>query len=325
MDKNSPEYLQSIVAACSGAALVVNEAGQVVAVNEPAFVRFGFQKGQWFCELFNNADKAKIDLKFCTGSAEDHLFSLCLTKNEPLAFFGSNLGSDSSLDAAETYVLLRVETQGILSERFNSLPQDRLLHLNRRLEDEMRRRQALELEKATLEQKMQRDQKTHLLTPAAFNEALLQHTELEAATSIVMIFLDLDSFKSINDNFGHDAGDLVIVEMGRILRENLRKNDLAARLGGDEFAVALCGTLSQEEVEQFIQRLQLIISKPLPYIDPVSNEKHFIQMGFTAGIARYPQNTSDISLLLKYADRAMYDAKQHSVDDKPASRGIRPH
>ncbi len=143
------------------------------------------------------------------------------------------------------------------------------------------------------------------------NRTFLQE-ELKTLTSIAdrnnkkiaLIFIDLDNFKFINDTFGHEMGDKLLIEIANRLKHSIRKSDIASRIGGDEFILVLNNINSKQEVEKKIEEIMNILTKPII----IDNNK--LEVTFSAGIAVYPDDTTDISELLQFADIAMYDAKK---------------
>ncbi len=131
--------------------------------------------------------------------------------------------------------------------------------------------------------------------------------KLEAAPThehpLVMLSVDLDRFKPVNDLFGHAAGDHVLTEMSRRLAECVRSGDLVARTGGDEFVLILTDISSQEQVEALCRRLINSIEKPVA----VNEQEVFVSASI--GVAMAPNDTSHATELLRYADIALYEAK----------------
>jgi diguanylate cyclase (GGDEF)-like protein len=119
-----------------------------------------------------------------------------------------------------------------------------------------------------------------------------------------VFFIDLDSFKQVNDRFGHGVGDQLLMAIADILRSCVRANDTVARLGGDEFTILLDSITHIEEVCQVAERIQDRLKIPLAIAD------HSILSGASIGIVlgafRYQQATD----LLKDADAALYQAKK---------------
>ena len=119
-----------------------------------------------------------------------------------------------------------------------------------------------------------------------------------------LLFIDLDRFKVINDSLGHDAGDMLLVEIGGRLRRALRSSDVVARLGGDEFVVILEEAAERHEVERISGELLSVLSQPLQL------SGHECHTTASIGIAMYPSDGADIQTLTKNADMAMYLAKE---------------
>lgn len=124
------------------------------------------------------------------------------------------------------------------------------------------------------------------------------------STSLSVIFIDLDRFKPINDTFGHEAGDKVIIEIAQRLKKKLRDNDIISRLGGDEFVVVLEETEDILSVNKVVTDLLLLIEQPV-YLGT-----HSVSVSGSAGIAMYPDDAVDAESLLRNADVAMYAAKE---------------
>lgn len=121
--------------------------------------------------------------------------------------------------------------------------------------------------------------------------------------SLALMFLDLDHFKDINDTLGHSVGDLLLIELARRLRAELRAEDTVARLGGDEFIILLSG-VDAHSVARAAQKVLDIIAEPYRI------DAYDLSVTGSIGIALYPDDSDDLENLLKSADSAMYHAKQ---------------
>ncbi len=121
---------------------------------------------------------------------------------------------------------------------------------------------------------------------------------------MAVCYLDLDGFKPVNDNFGHDAGDRVLVEISRRIKDAIREDDTVARLGGDEFVVLLVGMEAPEECAGSLNRLLDAIHRPIEV------RGQSIRISASIGVALYPEDDHDPDTLLRHADQAMYVAKQ---------------
>lgn len=117
-------------------------------------------------------------------------------------------------------------------------------------------------------------------------------------------FVDLDGFKSINDQFGHAVGDQVLMHMAKRLKAALRDGDTLARLGGDEFVAVLGDLESVQDLGPLIQRLQMLAAEPV-MLGPLT-----LTVTASIGVTIYPTDASDAEHLLRHADQAMYLAKQ---------------
>ena len=136
------------------------------------------------------------------------------------------------------------------------------------------------------------------LFTAALEDAIAEQDKF------VVLFMDLDNFKVVNDSLGHDAGDVVINTIGQRLKTCLRDADTLARLGGDEFTAILANAPSPEQTEDLCQRIISEISAPLQY------EERDLRLGISIGAVRVPEDAATVTDILKFADAAMYDAKQ---------------
>ena len=126
---------------------------------------------------------------------------------------------------------------------------------------------------------------------------------------VAVMFLDLDSFKSINDNYGHRVGDLLLKGVGQRISGILRREDILARLGGDEFAVLLPQITTADDAGVVSEKICLEIRKPW------SISGHSFTTTLSIGIAIYPQDGESGEELLINADRAMYNAKLSRKDN----------
>ncbi|RLA70348.1 MAG: hypothetical protein DRG09_03445 [Epsilonproteobacteria bacterium] len=121
---------------------------------------------------------------------------------------------------------------------------------------------------------------------------------------LVLMFLDLDGFKRINDSLGHDVGDKVIHIIGERLKRSIRKEDMVARLGGDEFLVMMKDINDDKDILVEARRILQIVD------EPISIKNHTLYTSVSIGISRYPLDAVSADNLLKYADTAMYKAKE---------------
>ena len=133
-------------------------------------------------------------------------------------------------------------------------------------------------------------------------EAALAHARRHTET-VALLLIDLDHFKPINDKHGHDAGDLMLQNIGLRLREHVRAGDSIARLGGDEFAVLVCGSDAEAHSRDIAARLLDELAKPVRY----GAER--LTVTISIGVALYPQHAGTFTALYKAADEMLYRVK----------------
>lgn len=122
--------------------------------------------------------------------------------------------------------------------------------------------------------------------------------------SLAVCFLDLDGFKAINDQYGHESGDQLLVGITESLKHVLRAEDTQARLGGDEFVLLLSDITSPEECSRILERILAAISRPVQVGDVA------VSVSASIGVCLYPDDNVDADTLLRHADQAMYLAKE---------------
>jgi len=120
-----------------------------------------------------------------------------------------------------------------------------------------------------------------------------------------LFFIDLDHFKEINDSFGHDVGDDVLKAVTKLFKEKLRQEDTLARLGGDEFAVIIENLKSVDDASVLAEKIVAIFKEPIVLDD------YPFYLSCSIGISLFPEDDDDVRNLLKYADAAMYKAKEN--------------
>ncbi|MFT5661499.1 MAG: diguanylate cyclase (GGDEF)-like protein/PAS domain S-box-containing protein [Sulfurimonas sp.] len=161
-----------------------------------------------------------------------------------------------------------------------------------------------------LEYQANHDALTKLPNRLLFHDRLMQGIEKAKRyeKQLAVFFIDLDRFKQINDSLGHDIGDKVLQEVADRLMEVTRKGDTLARLGGDEF------TILMEDLKK-AQDASILAEKILQsLIEPIRVRDHILYISSSIGISLYPQDADDAISLLKYADAAMYKAKDEGRD-----------
>lgn len=150
------------------------------------------------------------------------------------------------------------------------------------------------------------DTLTGLLNRWQFGQRLEQAIaeSMRQGEPFALLLLDLDDFKAINDGYGHAAGDQVLIEVARRLKGVMRASDTLARLGGDEFTVLLQPLSGPQEAQERAKQLLQVLCQPC--------RMHGFELNFGAslGIATCPGDARDAPTLMRYADMAMYQAKE---------------
>jgi diguanylate cyclase (GGDEF)-like protein len=157
-----------------------------------------------------------------------------------------------------------------------------------------------------LEHVARHDPLTDLPNRHLFSDRLQQALVLARRQRLVLaiVYIDLDGFKHINDNFGHLAGDELLVTVSGRIKDALREVDTLARLGGDEFAAVLVDVQGLEECQDLIQRVLFACA------EPVAIGSRTAQVSASIGLTLYPMDDGTPEELLAHADKAMYQAKK---------------
>ena len=162
------------------------------------------------------------------------------------------------------------------------------------------------------------DSLTGLHNRAFFSRRLarmLQDAQIQG-TGIAVLYMDNDHFKEVNDRYGHAVGDLLLVEVAKRIRAQLREGDLVARLGGDEFAVLLAPVHEVHDAIRIADKITAAMKAPL------AGRRERIVPSVSIGVAAYPGHGESADQLLRVADRAMYQAKKKR---RGSSHMFEPH
>lgn len=168
-------------------------------------------------------------------------------------------------------------------------------------------------ESKLIDQKMrvlaQKDALTGLYNRVYFMERINQIINQRDITQFSLLFLDLDSFKEINDTLGHHAGDKFLIEISRRLQEFLKDDQLIARYGGDEFVILLKNYADKDKIINISREILEIINRPYDY------EENLLYVSASLGISIYPKDGKSSDELVQNADIAMYVSK-NAHDEK---------
>lgn len=161
-------------------------------------------------------------------------------------------------------------------------------------------------EKHLLENLAHRDVLTDLHNRAYFERRLSEDMVRanQEKTSLALLYIDLDGFKPVNDQHGHETGDSVLREVAIRLRKGLRQNDIVCRIGGDEFAVILPGASSSDDAGAIAGQMIARLSQPYEIMGGIQG------LSASIGIAFLSKDVQQLQELVRKADSAMFRAKQ---------------
>ena len=158
-----------------------------------------------------------------------------------------------------------------------------------------------------------RDPLTKLHNRRAFDEKARQAWETATKDNVPLAIMicDLDHFKRVNDEYGHQAGDKVLVAVAEALVASVRPADVVARFGGEEFVVLVVGTTAESGVVSVAERCaNAVRALPIPDLIPGASRRQTISIG----VAKYGRSTQSIDQMIADADKALYDAKRSGRD-----------
>lgn len=167
-------------------------------------------------------------------------------------------------------------------------------------------------------QEMERNLHTDRLTSVLNRESLIAQIEFRIRSAsasnplcFALMFIDLDKFKTINDQYGHDEGDKVLIEAAAQLRGAMRRDDAVSRFGGDEFMIYLHGVSNAAVAAAIAEKLRLCLRKPI-----AGRNDAVYQIDASIGFAIYPDDGLDVETLLRVSDHRMFDKKRAKKQDE---------
>lgn len=239
------------------------------------------------------------------SSAQEALqYAISLKRDIPFIFISNKTDIDSAVE------VMRLGASHYLNK--NNLNKLGFV-IKRELEESHFRNQHQDVKKDLLQSEYrllymtQHDGLTHLFNRNAIEHLLrreIAHAD-KRHILLAVLFLDLDHFKNVNDSMGHKIGDELLKEVARRLNHMLRPRDIIGRLGGDEFIIILPDIHSTEDVIATAERIRA------EFEIPIHIEKNQVTVTTSMGISLYPINGKDVDMLIKNADIAMYQAKEH--------------
>jgi len=246
--------------------------------------------------------KESEQVKVMVKESADELAAINVTLNEELADKGHLPEIESAIEKSEA-VEAKVQEAS-----------DKLAIVNQALEVEVKERHLLELQLASVLEQQEETRHTSLHDPLTglpnrelFNDRLalgLAQAKRHGRTLAVM-FMDLDSFKAINDTYGHDAGDSVLRMVAERLKENTRIDDTVSRHGGDEFLYLLFEMKDDKHAAFIAEKIIKAIQAPCEICTDT------LSVSPSIGIAVFPKDGKTADDLIKNADTAMYEAKRN--------------
>jgi diguanylate cyclase (GGDEF)-like protein len=167
-------------------------------------------------------------------------------------------------------------------------------------------------------QEMERNLHTDRLTGVLNRESLIAQIEFRLRTAsqsntplhFALMFIDLDKFKTINDQFGHDEGDKVLIVAAAQLREAMRKDDAVSRFGGDEFMIYLHGVSNAATATAIAEKIRRRLCEPI-----AGRNDATYSIDASIGFAIYPEDGLDVETLLRVSDHRMFDQKRANRQD----------
>jgi diguanylate cyclase len=150
------------------------------------------------------------------------------------------------------------------------------------------------------------DQLTGMMNRRGFDNHLKLMYEYASlkGKQFAILYMDLNKFKQVNDTYGHNIGDALLIKVASILKNQLRAYDGLSRLGGDEFAVVVNKYASKQELVELVNRLKLSLDHPMLI------EGNTVNVGISIGFAEFPYDARDLDKLIAVADEAMYQSKR---------------
>lgn len=302
--KRSKEFLQNVINAIPDPVFVKDKRHRWVVLNEAYCQFLGYP-------LYQLLEKSDYDF-FPTPEAD------AFWHQDELVFI-----SGKPAENEESFTDARGITHSIATKR--SLHKDAAGNLflvgvirditERKQMEEQLKRTATELARSNNELKLSEhrlrylayhDSLTALPNRKLFYERLAQAIEWARHNEqlVALLFLDLDGFKQINDNQGHDMGDLLLKAVGERLTRSLRSSDTVSRLGGDEFTVILPAIPSLPDAARVAQKLLTTITEPFLL------KGQTIRITVSIGISLFPLHADEMDKLIQNADAAMYRAKE---------------
>lgn len=283
---NSENRLSTLLDNIADAVVVIDMRGKISLFNHSAEEMFGYSKDEMIDKnvsiLMNGKDRSRHD---------DYMHHYMRTGESKIIDIGTRQLTALTKDGNEILIGLSInEVESEEGPQFIGVMRDMTAHRR-------------ELDKLT--QRADYDSLTGLLN----RHALFKRLEAAVAkakrdeSQACFMFIDLDGFKAVNDNHGHDAGDELLRQVAVLLREKTRESDIVCRFGGDEFCILFEGIKGCDGMKKLSEKIVSAFQTPFQILD------NRAEVTASIGVAFYPDDSEDDGDLLKHSDSAMYDAK----------------
>jgi diguanylate cyclase (GGDEF)-like protein/PAS domain S-box-containing protein len=325
---------KEIIDGLHDAAVVIDEQFNVVHANPNLYRTMGWSRKR--CAKAIEAGLNHFDWMHAGETSEREWAQKCFTNGRPLTQAEVHLTLKGDVEGLFqlNYVPLKNENDSIvgLALVYRDVSDEAKLQKEYRVLLDKEKERADELERLVEERTRQlkdalkevvqlsrTDALTGLLNRRAFEEAVAPMMSLSERhfRHGAILLCDLDHFKAVNDTFGHQAGDVVLVETAKALKNSVRKEDVVCRYGGEEFVIFL-SEIQRENVMITANRCLNAI-KNIPVQDLVKGKKD--QQTMSMGVALFPEHGSHLSDLIGLADQALYVSKESGRDRFNISEG----
>ena len=295
------QSLAATVFEASSTGIIVCDSSRAIIRANAAFLRLtGFN----IIEL-----KGKNPSLLSSGRHSDSFFEDMYLRLDSTGFWSGNMWNKTKNNELALHA---ISINVVLSEGDDSRPLYYVANYQDITEQDRVGREALH--RAT------HDPLTGFLNKKALIEDLKRHILLSKrhGRKLALFFLDLNSFKPINDTYGHEVGDLVLKRVADRLKTLFRESDLMARAGGDEFIIAALNIVGSSDVNVLVDRIKEVIGEPIDGLVGDSGDTSSLatdvplRVGVSVGVAIFPDHGETADELIEFADQKMYVDKRRS-------------
>ncbi|WP_139249352.1 diguanylate cyclase domain-containing protein [Malonomonas rubra] len=291
-DRN--DFLQSVIDGVSDPLMVINFDHQVLQFNQAAARQVSpelLAQDKISCHEISHASKLP-----CSGDAHPCPLQEVKETGQPVSTIHNHLDENQQIRIIEVLSSPLYNSDGELYAA---------IEVTRDITERQKIEELLSENEKRLHHLAHHDALTNLPNRLLFEDRMKQALSKakRSRKQVALFFIDLDHFKEINDNFGHDHGDLVLIDVAQRLANTVRESDTVARLGGDEFLVLLEDIDNVQLVEVMAERICEALTHEM------ERDTYRQKLSASIGISIFPEDGSTGHELLKTADKAMYQAK----------------